>query len=53
MCGLAKPLADSHLIPAGAYRGLDDGIAGPFMATKEAVLSSNKQNRCGSIMDGE
>ena len=51
MCGLAKPLADSHLIPAGAYRGLDDGIAGPFMATKEAVLSSNKQLKAHLLCD--
>jgi hypothetical protein len=52
MCGLEKPLADSHLIPAAAFRGLDDGAGAPFMATHEAVLSSNKQLKTHLLCDG-
>jgi len=51
MCGLEKPLADSHLMPASTYRGIDKGTGAPFLATNEAVLSSNKQLKAHLLCD--
>jgi hypothetical protein len=43
MCRLIKPLASSHLLPAAAWDHIRDGTNSPFLLTKDAVLTSDKQ----------
>jgi hypothetical protein len=43
LCHEVKPLASSHLIPAGCWDRMRDGTNSPFMMTKDAVLTSDRQ----------